>query len=224
MKNRTLIFLIILAITFIQCNNSAQNITQNRDPQKEEFNVKKLVGNNFDKSREKDISDKFGFRIIDSLTTEFQGMNIKILFESIKDWDDPGDFHRISIVSGTDIKSFFNINGWVQSGAYEKQYIGGNSVEILGSCILTHASDKDLLLITFGYVYASMPGALTIINLSRFYHPALIYNDNVLLYDLTDLNNDGKTDLQVTDKDVEEFNPTSLKKYLLKSGYFSKMD
>ncbi|MCK4922987.1 MAG: hypothetical protein KAS71_18190, partial [Bacteroidales bacterium] len=80
---------------------------------------------------------------------------------------------------------------------------------------------KDIVLIAFGYVYASIPGVLSIFNLSRFDKPEMIFNDNFYLYNYEDKNSDGNIDIVVTKHDKDEMNnKDDFNTYLLINGCY----
>jgi len=71
------------------------------------------------------------------------------------------------------------------------------------------------------YVYASQLGLLSILNLSRFDKPELIFDDNFHLYSNDDKNSDGTLDIVVTKYDKDEMsNKDDLKTYLLVNGCY----
>ncbi|NLO03070.1 MAG: hypothetical protein GX126_12270 [Bacteroidales bacterium] len=176
--------------------------------------------------RERELDFNFEF-----LTLEKQQINIhndskklEIIVEKIKEWNDPGDFHRIRVRSQEKEYVFFNSDGWVTVGEYETQYINSfsktNEIKSRYVCV-QKVSDKDILLFAFGYAYASQPGLLSILNLSRFGKPELIFNDNYHLYSYEDTNSDGTVDIVVTKDDKDETDSNdSLKTYLLKNGSY----
>ena len=110
---------------------------------------------------------------------------------------------------------------------YETQYLNSFSETNLVKSRYVNVqkgSDKDILLFAFSYVYASQPGLLSILNLSRFNKPELIFNENYNLYSFEDKNSDETIDIVVTKYDKDEMNSNdNLKTYLLKNGdYQSK--
>ena len=134
---------------------------------------------------EQKSSEKLNFVIIDSYEYDINndGVNENIILEKLQfDWEEPGDFHRIRIIANDTCFSFFNSGGWIKLEPSLIEYIPDFFLNnILSSDYI--AIDKhtnDLLLFAFGYVYASEPGLLSIINLSQK-TPKLILNENYLL-------------------------------------------
>ncbi len=176
--------------------------------------------------KETELNLKFEFLTIESnrLDINNDGKEDEIIIEKIKDWNDPGDYHRIRIKSKEKEYVFFNSDGWVEIGAYETQYLNSfpQTTQVKSKYVnIQRSSDKDILLFAFGYVYASQPGLLSILNLSRFDKPELIFNDNYHLYSFEDKNSDGIVDIVVTKNDIDEMdNNDNLKTYLLENGSY----
>ncbi|MBW6480548.1 MAG: hypothetical protein K0B37_14060 [Bacteroidales bacterium] len=221
------LFLLIILLLFMQCKG---RINQEN---KEESFIKIDVNESFEligiplstvEEREKELNYKFEFQTIEKQQIYHQddSQRIEIFIERIKGWNDPGDFHRIRIKKQEKEFVFFNSDGWVIIGEYETQYLNSFSEtnEIKSSYVsVQKASDKDILLFAFGYVYASQPGLLSILNLSRFEKPVLIFNDNYNLYNYEDINGDGMLDIMVTKFDKDEVTGlVDFKTYLLKNG------
>jgi len=219
--------LLIIAFLFFQCKaiineENEENSTIQVD---DELKSVELVGAPFNKieDREKELNLKFEFLTIEKhqLSTN-NNKRLELIVEKIKDWNDPGDFHKIRIRNQKEEFVFFNSFGWVSIGAYQSQFIKSFSEnnEIKSSSIyVLKASEKDILLFAFGYVYGSQPGLLSIINLSRYDEPILIFNDNFNLYSLEDLNGNGVIDIIVTKLEQGKIiTNNDLKTYFLKNG------
>ena len=144
-----------------------------------------LIGQQLETERdvEKKYNIKLNFSILE--TTEYNingnGVKGKIIIEKINDWNDPGDFHRIRIVSDSCF-SFFNVDGWIKARPFMFDYVPNfaKNNKIQSDYIVLSKNNDDLLLFVFGYVYASQPGLLSIINLS-LKEPKLLFNDNYML-------------------------------------------
>lgn len=176
--------------------------------------------------KEKELNFKFKFLILESFHFDIDsdGKEDEIIIEKIKNWNDPGDFHRIRIKSQEEEYAFFNSDGWITIGEYETQYLNSfseNSMVKSKYVNMQKSSDEDILLFAFGYVYANQPGLLSILNLSRFDQPELILNDNFYLYGYEDKNGDGTFDIVVTKYDKDEMgNKNDVKAYLLLNGCY----
>lgn len=228
------LFLLLIFLLTVQCNNTKQ--ADSKDTQ-EKINENKVVGELIGsvlssvEDRELELNMKFEFQVIEEYSFDIDNDNSKeaIIIEKIKDWNDPGDFHRIRIKKGNGKEvQFFNAFGWVVIGNYETQHVDGfSSNNLLNSkyVILQNAGDGNLLLFAFGYVYASQPGILSIINLSNKNEPKLIFNDNYYLFGFKDLNNDNIKELQVIKFDKEEFvgKEETFSSYQLKDGWLHKI-
>jgi hypothetical protein len=182
-----------------------------------------LVFNNIDKLKFKTADGKFEF-------------NIKI--DDIKSFqNDPGDFYKIGITKSRFFNNqkntspevvFSNIDGWVfpSNSIFNAEIAKNNNLLANNYFLIQKMSDEDYLLFAFGYPYASSAGALTIINLTHFAEPTLIFNGLYDLAEIKDLNNDGITDIivdqQVEDKTGQAETIAVPVKYYFKYGYFHK--
>ena len=137
---------------------------------------------------EKDVEKKYNIKLNFSIleTIEYDdingnGVKWKIIIEKIDDWNDPGEFHRIRIVRDTCF-SFFNVDGWIKVRPSILEYVQNFTTynKILSDYIVLSKNSDDLLLFAFGYVYASQPGLLSIVNLSTK-EPKLLFNYNYML-------------------------------------------
>ena len=227
---RNLVLLLIMVLLSVQCNNRKQI---DRGDAKEKVSEEKkvtgeLIGYKLSsvQETEKELELTFDFETVDSylLDVDNDGIEDEIIVEKIKNWNDPGDFHRIRIISQAREYEYFNGHGWISISDFELQFekslkeknqISSNYI------IITDASDNDKLLFCFGYVYASQPGLLSIINLSGTNTPKLIYNDNNLLYGFRDLNDDKTKDILVTKHDKDELigKEESIEAYNLSDGW-----
>jgi len=128
---------------------------------------------------------------------------VKLTLKSgqIHEWDEVGDFHRISIsISGRETKTFVNIDGWVEVerlSRYEANLWRENKVNS-NNILVLFADSTNALILLAGYPYASKPGLLTILNIFRGETPHLIFNENVELYGFKDFDKNGTKDLITT--------------------------
>lgn len=226
MKKFSLLIIVLLVLS--QCKTSN---TEDKAKSAIQVDVQKpaeLIGTSLKtvQEKEKELNFEFEFFTLESyrLDINSDGKEDEIIIEKIKDWNDPGDFHRIRIKSQEKEYTFFNSDGWVKIGEYETQYLNffsETNLVKLRYVNVQKGSDKDILLFAFGYVYASQPGLLSILNLSRFDKPELIFNENNNLYSFENKNSDGTLDIVVTKYDKDEMNSNdNLKTYLLKNGNY----
>jgi hypothetical protein len=210
MKN--VFLLLLISLLTIQCNNSKQtNSEEAQEKVVENKVVGTLIGTKLASVQEtkEELNMMFDFEIIESylLDIDNDGVEDKIVVEKIKDWNDPGDFHRIRIVTNSGTHEFFNRYGWVDIGNSQVQYVkdvyASNIIESK-YLLIQKVNSNELLLFAFGYVYASKAGILSIVNLSSKDKPVLIFNDNYNLYALKDRSGDGNKEIIVTKYDKGE--------------------
>jgi hypothetical protein len=134
-----------------------------------------------EKDIEKKYNIKLNFSILETIEYDINGIKGKVIIEKIDDWNDPGDFHRIRIVNDSCF-SFFNVYGWVKTRTSILEYVPNFTTynKSRSDYIVLSKNGNDLLLFVFGYVYASQPGLLSIVNLS-LKEPKLLFNDNCML-------------------------------------------
>lgn len=124
---------------------------------------------------EKELELKFSFITIEEFEYNIDGKKGSIVLEKLKDWNDPGDYHRIRIVGDTSY-SFFNVDGWMEMDVSYSSI--DNRLE--SKYVILEKSNKRCLLYAFGYPYASEPELLTILNLNK--KVDLIFNNNYFIY------------------------------------------
>ena len=134
---------------------------------------------------EKNNEERLQFVAIGSYEydTNGDGIKEKIILEKLQiSWEEPGDFHRIKIEKKDTCYTFFNSSGWVKAESYFFEYVPNFSSynKIQSDYIVLSQNNDDLLLFVFGYVYASQPGLLSIVNLS-LKEPKMLFNDNYVL-------------------------------------------
>lgn len=230
MKNINLIILIALLLTHCKTESKKQNnqIKSTNINQQEEQIIKELQGKPLKdiKAKEDDLGLKFDFEIVELINSDLNKDDKKdtIKIERIKDWADPGDFHKITVkLTGQNEETFFNSTGWVKIGDYQLQFLNGfkNSSIVESNYIsIQKASNNDVLLFCFGYAYASQPGLLSIINLSRFNKSYLIFNDNCYLQQFKDVDNNGTKDIAITKKRSDEKSGKEPTVFYLEQGWF----
>ena len=210
MKLTRTYLIIILFVLICSCDNSQQRNTVEKTVdvvfKEPEFNFigKELRG---------EIERKIEFGTIQSISLDINedGKTDTILIERIMkwtsdnnevyDWDDPGDFHRITVlISGGETKTFVNIDGWVNITTLLRYDNNFNRESIVKSnnIIVRKENDRNILVFIAGYPYASMPGLLTILNIYGGETIHMIFNDNIEFYGLKDFDGDGTKDLITT--------------------------
>lgn len=141
-------------------------------------------------------------------------------------WDDPGDFHRISIsIQGKPKWCSINTDGWVRNQSL-LNYDGELLKESLAHSqylIIRDEGHGNLLIYAAGYAYASSPGLLTIVSVYKGEEVRLAYNENRELLSMKDINGDGINDLITTVWDGfysnREQNNYRHKVYLVNGGF-----
>ena len=226
-KINIVFILIVLSFTYCKSDNNKKTKSVQESP---EFKGV-LIGKPLEsiQSKELQLGNKLEFKVVEIINIDINGdnKNDAITLEQIKDWGDPGDFHKVTIkIAGKDERTFFNSSGWVAIGGYETQFVGNLLTEAIYKSkyiSLQKVSNSEILLFCFGYVYASQPGLLSIINLTNPNNAELIFNDNFYLYKLKDIDNDNKKDIIVTKDDVEEISDKSnLKSFKLLNGWYQE--
>lgn len=222
-----LLYLISTVILF-SCNTQTQTALQTEKKSPQVIQNKKIIhfiGKDFYKW----TGGQLVFEKIETILYDFNqdGHNDSIVIERAKGWEsEPGDFQRIKIsILGEKEFLLQNIEGWIRNKFLIKYDQDFNKDNLIKSdyVIAKRASEDNLLLFIEGYVYASIPGFLTIINIYNNETPTLIFNDNIELFNLNDYNNDGIKDLGATVWDGfytdEQKNKYRYKVYLLDGGF-----
>lgn len=194
------------------------------------------------------------FILFDTIRFTHKDLTYKIYlerFEAVRFC--PGEFHLMTIDCNGKENVFFNPDGWSARYVYDgkpvpttmldsasrdkalevywlqelKETVKNNLIDKRYIAI-TELSPKDIVLIAWGYPYASNPGQLTIFNLTRFDEPTLIYNDTKELIEIADYNKDGVLDIgtsssfsdEIVDKNGAVVKRDKVKRFLLKDGWF----
>ena len=113
------------------------------------------------------------FQIVENSDTAF------IYLRQLPNWNDPGDFINIQVEDkrGNILFDKTNIDGWVKFGNNYSVPESVKKLNLLNSdevLLVNNYSGKQLIL--FGWVYASKPGLMTIIDI--FPRPKVIFNRN----------------------------------------------
>jgi len=174
---------LLLFILLSNCNNRTKNTTET--DVLEQFADCELLGQQLETESqfETNNDEPLHFVAIDSYEYEINGIKEKVIIEKLQiSWEEPGDFHRIRIENKDTCYSFFNSDGWIKLRPSIFEYVPNFTTynKIQSDYIVLSQNNGDLLLFAFGYIYASEPGLLSIINLS-LEKPTLIFNDNYML-------------------------------------------
>ncbi len=179
--------LLVSILMFTYCGNKKQDdkIPENINGKRVMVDSLNLVGEYLCSPQDlmKELKINIDFEGIDSFKISIEDCMCWVYLEKIKDWGDPGDFHKIRFnISGKEY-SYFNKLGWVR---YENDYIMQNEdddfvdSDLINSkyCIVQSVQNNGCLIFLFGYPYASEPGLLSIIKVQEEGKPYLIFNDN----------------------------------------------
>lgn len=222
--------LIILFVgIFFSCTNSskldslkeAETLNMGTHNDKADNTIKSLDGDELiDSFYQADYLDSLWAQSkkieIESHQIHIEGEPYKIVATSLADWSDPGDYLRIEILNASNepLLQLTNFEGWVR---FNKNYQVPDSVQSLNKI----SSDKLLVvdlnsqtyLLLFGWVYASEPGFLTMVELSS--QPQMIFNKLYEIKGFSDKNADSFIDLVGSD-DFEEISYLDLHNKLMK--------
>lgn len=194
--------LLIILFTFTSCN-----FQDNINNKKSKYSEIELIGkqNQTEIEFEKEYNCRLFFEVLDSIPDINDSIKT-IVIERIKNWNDPGDFHKISFVFKDKKYSFFNPTGWMIVSNYDTQYFKNKSLVNSKYFRIWNIKKNVPAIFLFGYIYASMPGLLSIISYEC--KPNLIFNDNYHLYSV----DSKKSQILVTRYDMQEIknNPNIL--------------
>ncbi|TKG92936.1 hypothetical protein EYV94_18370 [Puteibacter caeruleilacunae] len=225
---RNVVQLLIFLILF-SCNPNITRAQGNERiiPEKDTLQGH-LIGKSLDDidDLEKELNFLFEFEVIEAIVVynEEGGVKDSIYIEKIKNWNDPGDFHRIKIVSNENEYLFFNVDGWVEKVKYNQVYsVDFASSEVKNSKLINvqKASPNTYLIFAFGYPYASQPELLSVISVSKE-NIHLAFNENYYLTDFSDFNSDGFNDIKVSKRSAEDakLHTKDIKRFFFKNGWF----
>lgn len=125
--------------------------------------------------------------------------NVRIVLSIPSPWDDPGDFTRVSVlVPGRKDVVFTNETGWVKyateaTSAEVKKYKNIVPSEYV---FALKANPNRTLLLLLGYGYASSPGSLDVLEISKDGDTRrVLHGDELGLKELRDLDGDGLAEI-----------------------------
>jgi len=225
---------LILSLLSCSINNTKQNEKKLHTENKSVSNSLKckLVGNDLPNKLNRFLEFKNVQTIITDLNNDSKPDSIfidKIIKWTdsegkINDWDDPGEFHRISIlISGSLPVTWINVDGWVSNKGLscfdsifnKKNIVNSNYITV------TRFLGSGKLIFCTGYTYASSPGLLTIIKINNK-QPRLIFNKEAYLVQLRSLNKDGLMALVTSNWDKYQIvhgRKSSYKVYVFDQGF-----
>ena len=123
----------------------------------------------------------------------------------IKDWTDPGDFHQMEIVLDNNQKIIVTcFDGWVKFG---ENYSVNDNLRKLNKInsdllLVTYFNTDRILIFAFGWVYASTPGLMTVID-ANGHTPKVIFNDNFELEKIDNNSFTGKFEYSEKSKTIK---------------------
>jgi hypothetical protein len=217
-----IIVIIITSMNF-QCKNNTkqQDISSAIEP------INEISGCLIGQPLDSEIEDKKKYDIVFSIIDVYEydingdGVKEKIILDKLNDWNDPGDFHRVRIEFKDICYNFYNSSGWVEVGkSTADEYIQNFSSisKIKSNYIILSENNNNLLLFVFGYVYASSPGLLTIINLSMK-EPQLIFNEDCSIVKYQDKSPIFITSNYLKEENIDKYDTLILKgRWLFKYG------
>ncbi|MGL1888997.1 MAG: hypothetical protein OCD76_20960 [Reichenbachiella sp.] len=141
---------------------------------------------------------KYPFKQVETQSVDLNGdgKNDKINLYIIENWGDPGNFQKIEVlITQGGSYEFLNYGGWVtfnQNYSVPQQVSDQNTLNS-ENILLIDATPNSKLIMIFGWVYASEPGLMTIIN------PAtgdILFNKEWELQSMSDTNSDSKLELR----------------------------
>lgn len=125
--------------------------------------------------------------------------DVRIVLSIPSPWDDPGDFTRISVVvPGRKDVVFTNETGWVKyaTEATSEEVKKYKNIVPSEYVLALKASPNRTLLLLLGYGYASSPGSLDVLEISKDGDTRrVLHRDELGLKELRDLNGDGLAEI-----------------------------
>jgi hypothetical protein len=212
----------------VSCTSNNKNENTKQNPVNTDVELPKMrdqiIGEKLGTIQEKEteLNTSFNFQIVEEYYFDLNndGYTDEIIIEKLRDWNDPGDYHRIRVKVLENEYSFFNNYGWVKFNNYILQHTHDfySANLIKSNYFILKKINNNLLLFAFGYAYASQPGLLSIIRFSKNEIPSLIFNDNYFIYSFDEKNKE----LRVTQyyKDEIDRNKGNIKNFKFNNGWF----
>ena len=187
----TLFIIILVAISCKTESKKGSSTTRNEKTEVSEVEKPKInpeiIESFFSNEYVDSLEKAKQFVTVEEIIVNEKTDTLHIFLQHLTNWEDPGDFLKVQIRNTKDSIVFEqkNINGWVKFG---NNYTLPDSVVFLSqvksdkAIIIENRTGKQL--IVFGYVYASQPGLMTIIDL--FPTPQIIFNKNFELRSISE--------------------------------------
>lgn len=196
------ILLISATIALFSCGTGTKNeqsANTNKTIKEPEFAVNsELVDELF--IVENHNQQEYPFKEVETQTVDLNndGKNDKITLFIIENWGDPGNFQKIRVeLSGEEPYEFSNYSGWVtfnENYSISEDIAANNQLES-NNILLLNATPNSKLILLFGWVYASDPGLVTIIDPTN---RTILFNKPWDLQQITDANSDNFLELNGT--------------------------
>ncbi|MEL7146068.1 MAG: hypothetical protein AAFO69_06845 [Bacteroidota bacterium] len=137
------------------------------------------------------------FRIDTSYSIDLNGDDVRdqVILYGIEHWEDPGEFQKIRIeMSGKAPYDLLNYDGWVSFNSnypVSKKIAKQNELDSQILLVIEVAPGKKVVIV-FGWVYASEPGLVTIIDPEN---QSILFNKGWQLLEISDNDSDGYLEL-----------------------------
>lgn len=115
-------------------------------------------------------NEKFQFELLEKIEYDLDGNGVDDIIRvlKLKNWEDPGDFHKVEILIDSKEFSFLNFEGW-------SKFNDANNV--LKSNYISYINDgKHKVLVLNSFIYGAGPGLMSIIAIGNK-KADLIFND-----------------------------------------------
>ena len=196
--------ILILTVVLFSCSAGTNKSPQETDNLQEQpvqktpdFKVNAALVNELFVLENHDQS-KYPFKQVETQSIDLNGdgKSDQLNFYVIENWGDPGNFQKIEIlITEGESYEFFNYGGWVtfnQNYSVPQQVSDQNTLNS-ENILLVDATPTSKLIIIFGWVYASEPGLVTIINPIT---GDILFNKEWDLQSMSDTNSDRKLELR----------------------------
>jgi len=195
---------LILAVVFYSCGGGTNKTHENnKEPEIQtveettKFEVNPSLVNELFVVENHDHS-KYPFKQVETQSIDLNndGQLDKITLYIIDNWGDPGNFQKIEIkLYGEEPSEFLNYGGWVsfnQNYSVTDEIVSQNKLNS-ENILLIDATSNDKLIVIFGWVYASEPGLVTILNPVT---GKILFNKEWDLRTISDSNSDSNLELR----------------------------